>query len=331
MSKLLYLVIPFMLINFSFAQKAYQVEQHFSIKSAGGWDYLMADPTSDRLYVSHGNQVNILNKSTGDSIGIIENTPGVHGIAIIKKLNKGYTSNGRGNNVSVFDLNTLKTTGQIATGENPDAIMYDPFSGKIITCNGRSKDLTIIDPIEAKPIATIPVGGKPETAVSDNKGKLYVNVEDKNEIAVIDLKSMTMIDHWSLLPAEEPTGLAIDTKLGLLFAGCDKKLVIIQTETGKVDKMIEIGEGCDGVAYDPALKTVFTSNGSGTMSIVKANTKGEFSLSQTLNTKKGARTICNDPSTHLVYSPTAEFESQEPNDRNRPKMIAGSFQILVIK
>jgi YVTN family beta-propeller protein len=209
--------------------------------------------------------------------------------------------------------------------------MYEPYSGKLITCNGRSKDLTVIDPIEEKVVATIPVGGKPETAVSDNKGKLYVNVEDKNEIAVIDLKSMKMIDHWSLLPAEEPTGLAIDTKSGLLFAGCDKKLAIIKTETGKVDKIIEIGEGCDGVAYDPELKTVFTSNGSGTMSIIIGNNKGEFNLSQTLNTKKGARTICIDPSTHIVYSPTAEFEAQEANDRSRPKMIAGSFQILVIK
>jgi len=184
----------------------------FHIQSTGGWDYIAVGPANNRLYVSHGTQVNILDKTTGDSIGVIENTTGVHGIAFDKEQNKGFTSNGRLNNVTVFDLKTNKVITQIPSGQNPDAILYEPFSKKIITCNGRSQNLSIIDPIENKLIDSIAVGGKPETAVSDGAGKLYVNIEDKNEIAVVDLKSRKVIAHWPVTPGEEPTGLVLDKK-----------------------------------------------------------------------------------------------------------------------
>ncbi|MES1226484.1 MAG: YncE family protein, partial [Bacteroidota bacterium] len=172
----------------SFAQKtgSYHVAATFHIASSGGWDYIAAGPGNNRLYVSHGSQVNILDETTGDSIGVIPNTGGVHGIAFVPALGKGYTSNGRLNNITVFDLTTNQVLGQLPTGQNPDAIMYDPYSKMIITCNGRSNDLTIIDPTTEKTVATIAVGGKPETAVSDAAGKLYVNIEDKNEIVVVD-------------------------------------------------------------------------------------------------------------------------------------------------
>ena len=164
------------------AQSGYKVTKTFHVASPGGWDYIAVNPNSNKLYLSHGTQVNILDKATGDSLGVIPNTTGVHGIAFNNAAGKGYTSNGRINNVTVFDLKTNAVLSQIATGENPDAIMYDEASKKIITCNGRSKDLTIIDAVSEKVVATIPVGGKPETAVTDNAGKLFVNIEDKNEI-----------------------------------------------------------------------------------------------------------------------------------------------------
>src|SRR5436190_15487321 len=204
-------------------KKTFHVIRTFHIMSGGGWDYLAICPGSNRLYVSHGTQVNILDKTTGDSIGVIENTTGVHGIAFDKALNKGFTSNGRLNNVTVFDLNTNKVVTHIATGENPDAILYEPLSKKIITCNGSSKDLSIIDPVENKVIATIPVGGKPETAVSDGAGKLYVNIEDRNEIAVINTKTFTVESRFPLAPGEEPTGLSFDKQTNRLFAGCGNK------------------------------------------------------------------------------------------------------------
>ncbi len=315
------------------AQKAsgYKLTKTFHIASAGGWDYIAVDETSNRLYASHGTQVNILDKSTGDSLGVIPNTTGVHGIAFIPSLGKGYTSNGRLNNVTVFDLKTAAVLSQISTGENPDAIMYDPFSKKIITCNGRSKDLSIIDPVTEKVVATIPVGGKPETAVSDNMGKLYVNSEDKNEIVVVDIVKNTVLYHWSLLPGEEPTGLVIDLKTNRLFATCDKLLVAMDASNGKIVGQLPIGEGCDGAAFDPTSNLIFTSNGSGTVTVVKELSANSFSVTETITTKKSARTITIDTKTHRLYLPAADMEAV-PADApkgTRPKMVAGSFQILV--
>ena len=317
-----------------FAQKTsgYKLSSPFHIASTGGWDYITVDEHSNRLYVSHGTQVNILDKATGDSLGVIANTTGVHGIALNPDLGKGYTSNGRLNTVSVFDLKTAKILSTISTGENPDAIMYDAFTKTIITCNGRSKDLTIIDAVTEKLVATIPVGGKPETAVSDNMGKLYVNSEDKNEIVVVDLKKMTVLNHWSLLPGEEPTGLVIDLKTKRLFATCDKLLVAMDVTNGKIVAQIPIGEGCDGAAFDPSSNLIFTSNGSGTLSVVKEISANKYALVETITTKKSARTITIDPSTHKLYLPAADMEPV-PADAakgTRPKMVPGSFQVLVL-
>jgi YVTN family beta-propeller protein len=316
------------------AQKTsgYKLTQTFHIASAGGWDYIAVDENSNKLYVSHGTQVNILDKSTGDSLGVIANTTGVHGIAFNPALGKGYTSNGRLNTVSVFDLKTAKVISSISTGENPDAIMYDEFSKKIITCNGRSKDLTIIDPVTEKVIATIPVGGKPETAVSDNMGKLYVNSEDKNEIVVVDMIKNTVLNHWSLLPGEEPTGLVIDLKTKRLFATCDKLLIVMDATNGKIVGQLAIGEGCDGAAIDPGSNLIFTSNGSGTVTVVKELSANNFVVLETITTKKSARTITIDTKTHKLYLPAADMEAV-PADApkgTRPKMIAGSFQVLVL-
>src|ERR1700732_1444799 len=222
-------VIIFMSSNYLLAQSAsgFRVAKVFHIASSGGWDYIAVGPGNNRLYVSHGTQVNVLDETTGDSIGVIPNTTGVHGIAFVTSLGKGYTSNGRLNNITVFDLKSNQPLSQISAGTNPDAIMYDDFSKLIITCNGRSNDLSLIDPSTEKLVATIPVGGKPETAVSDGKGKIFVNIEDKNEIISVDINSHTVLNRWSLAPSEGPTGLAIDLKNNRLFAGCEKTLVVL--------------------------------------------------------------------------------------------------------
>ncbi len=316
------------------AQKTsgYKLTKTFHIASQGGWDYIAVDESSNRLYVSHGTQVNILDKSTGDSLGVVANTTGVHGIAFIPSLGKGYTSNGRLNNVTVFDLKTAAVLSQISTGENPDAIMYDEFSKKIITCNGGSKDLTIIDPVTQKVVATIPVGGKPETAVSDNMGKLFVNSEDKNEIVVVDMVKYAVINHWSLLPGEEPTGLVIDLKTKRLFATCDKLLVAMNATNGKIVGQLPIGEGCDGAAFDPSTNLIFTSNGSGTLTIVKEQDANKIVVLETIPTKKSARTMTIDTKTHKLYLPAADMEvvPADAPKGTRPKMVSGSFQVLVL-
>lgn len=302
----------------------------FHIASPGGWDYLAIGPVNDWLYVSHGTQVNILNKKTGDSVGVIENTTGVHGIAFDVAEKKGFTSNGRLNNVTVFDLNTNQILDHIPTGTNPDAIMYETFSKKIITCNGRSKNLSIIDPVSNKLIDSVDVGGKPETAVSDGAGKIFVNVEDKNEIVEVDVKSFKVLNHWSLSPAEGPTGLEYDKATKRLFAGCDNFLVVMDATNGNVVTKLPIGEGCDGVAFDAALKNIYTSNGEGTMTVIHEDNANKFTVMENVTTKRGARTITLDKQSHLIYMPTAEFEAQDPNQKGRPKMKPGTFQVLVV-
>ena len=302
----------------------------FHIASAGGWDYLAVGPVNDWLYVSHGTQVNILNKKTGDSVGVIENTTGVHGIAFDVANKKGFTSNGRLNNVTVFDLNTNKILDHIPTGTNPDAIMYEPFSKKIITCNGRSKNLSIIDPVNNKLIDSVDVGGKPETAVSDGAGKIFVNIEDKNEIVEVDVRSFKVLNHWSLSPAEGPTGLEYDKITKRLFAGCDKLLVVMDATNGKIIDKLPIGDGCDGVAFDAALKNIYTSNGEGTLTVIHEDNANKFTVMENVTTKRGARTITLDQQSHLIYLPTAEFEAQEPGQKGRPKMKPGTFQVLVM-
>ncbi|MBO9636136.1 MAG: YncE family protein [Chitinophagaceae bacterium] len=304
----------------------YRIDRTFHIASAGGWDYLAVN--GNKLYVSHGTQVNILDKTSGDSIGIIPNTTGVHGIAFIPAKGKGYTSNGKLNNITVFDLTNGAVLSQIPTGQNPDAILYDSHVDRIITCNGRSNDLTVVDPSTEKTVATIPVGGKPETAVSDGAGKLFVNIEDKNEIVVINLHTNTVQGRWPLAPAEGPTGLAYDAVKKRLFAGCDKLLVVMDAISGRIIDKITIGDGCDGVAYDADRNMIFTSNGEGTMSVIKEKSANSYEVVENMKTKKGARTITIDNSTHILYLPTADYGPAVQGQR--PPMIPGTFQVLVV-
>lgn len=308
---------------------AFKVSKTFKIGGSGGWDYIAIGPGNNRLYVSHGTQVNIIDQSTGDSIGVILNTNGVHGIAFSRGLGKGYTSNGRSNNVSVFDLKSNEVLSQIQTGENPDAIMYDGFSKMIITCNGRSNDLTVIDPATEKVVATIPVGGKPETAVPSGDGKLFVNIEDKNEVVVIDIKTYTVTRRWSLAPAEGPTGLAFDFRTNRLFIGCEKLLVVMDATNGKIVTKIPIGEGCDGVAFDSISKNIFASCGEGELAIIHEDAANKFTAVSHVATKKGARTLAVDEVYHAVYLPVADYGTPAAGEKRAP-VIAGTFKVLVV-
>lgn len=310
------------------AQQAYKVTKTYHIQSPGWWDYIAVN--NGKIYVSHGTQVNILNEETGDSVGIIPNTNGVHGIAFYNELGRGYTSNGRTNNVTVFDLKTGEAITQIATGENPDAILFEPDTKTIITCNGRSKDISIIDTKTNKVVKTIDVGGKPEAAVSDGKGLVFVNIEDKNEIVVVDLRTHSVTHHWSINPGEGPTGLAYDKETKRLFAGCEKQLIVVNAENGNIVDKIKIGDGCDGVAFDEKNKLIYTSNGEGTLTVIKENAANKFSLVGNYPTKRGARTITFDETNNTIFLPTADFESPV-KEGERPKMIPGSFQVLVVQ
>jgi WD40 repeat protein len=314
-----------------FAQKnTIQLLNTFHIASAGGWDYVAVQPNSNKLFLSHGTQVNILDKTTGDSLGVIPNTTGVHGIAFVPSLNKGFTSNGKLNDITVFNLSSNAVMSKIAVGANPDAIFYETFSKTIITCNGKSKDLSFVNPETEKVIATVALNAKPETAVSNNKGLIYVNLEDKHEIAVVDVVNFTLLKTISLAPGIAPTGLAYDTKTERLFAGCsdNEMLIIVNAVNGNIVDSIAIGAGCDGVAFDPELKNIYTSNGTGTLSVIKEVNADKFEKIADITTKRGARTICVDEVTHKIYLPTADFAPADKPEE-RPKILPGSFQVLV--
>jgi DNA-binding beta-propeller fold protein YncE len=304
----------------------YALSKTFKIASPGGWDYIAVGPDK-KIYVSHGTQVNILDQRTGDSVGVIPGTTGVHGIAFDVAHGKGYTSNGRLNNVTVFDLKTSAVLTQIATGQNPDAIMYEPFSKTIITCNGRSHDLSVIDPVKGQVVATIALDGKPETAVSNGKGMIYVNIEDKNKITAVDIRKKAVVTSYPL-GAEGPTGLAIDVRTNRLFAGCDKTLVVMDATNGSIVSKLPIGDGCDGVGFDDKLGLVFASCGQGELSVIKEASATSFSVIDNVPTKRSARTCAVDSKTHAVYLSAADTEPGAAGER--PKMIPGTFGVLVV-
>jgi YVTN family beta-propeller protein len=318
------------------AQKAtgFHVITDFPIHSTGGWDYITVDGATKRVYASHGMQVNILDAATGDSLGYIPDTKGVHGIAIASDFNKGYTSNGRGNNITVFDLKTNQVLKQVNAGTNPDAIFYDDFSKKVYAFNGRSKDATVIDAATDSVVATIPLGGKPETGVSDGKGKVFVNIEDTGEEVEIDAATFKILNRWKLDGGEEPSGLAIDRETERLFVGCggNKTMIVLDATNGNILGKFPIGR-CDGMAFDPALKQAYSSNGEGTITVVRELSANKFEFVENIPTEPGARTIAVDTYTHKLYLPTAQLKPVEPTAASpnpRPQQVPGTFHIVVV-
>jgi DNA-binding beta-propeller fold protein YncE len=307
-------------------QSGFRVDKTFHIGGLDQWDYISVGPGNNRIYVSHGTQVNVLDETTGDSVGVIPGTSGVHGIAFAASLNKGFTSNGRLNNVTVFDLRTNQVITQIATGRGPDAIMYDDFSKKVITCNSGTKDLSVIDPSTDQVVATIVLPGSPETAVSDGSGKIFVNIFDKGEISEVNIMTHTVEANWSIAPAN---GLAIDVKTKRLFANSGKLLIVVDASNGKVVDKLPIGEGCDGVCFDNGLKYVFASCGEGKLSIIQELSADRFKVIENVATIKGARTSALDEKSHTVFLPGEDALPRATGTGSDLK--PGTFQVLVVR
>ncbi len=274
----------------------------------------------------------------GNVKGEIPNTQGVHGVAFARELDRGFTSNGRANTVTVFKLSTLEVVKEVkTTGENPDAILYDPATRQVFTFNGRGKNATVFNAETLEVTGTIPMGGKPEFAACDGKGQVFVNVEDTHELLVIDARARTVTARWSLKPPEEPTGLAIDVAHHLLFAvGGNKLMAVVDATTGKVLQTLPIGGGCDGAAFDPGTGSVYAANGEGTLTVVRSDGPNHFAVAATVPTLKSARTLAVDEQTHLLYLPAAEFgpapaaKPGQPVQRSRPPMLPGTFQLVVV-
>jgi YVTN family beta-propeller protein len=267
---------------------------------------------------------------SGKEIGEIPDTPGVHGIALAPDLGVGFTSNGKENKVTVFDLNTLKQVKKIETGQNPDSILYHAPTHQVFVFNGTSHDATVIDAAKQSVAATIPLAGRPEFSAADDSGNVYFNIEDKNSLGVIDAAQRKVKTVWSLGNCEAPTGLAIDLKTHTAFSACDnKQLAIVDLKNGKVVQTVPIGDDCDAVAFDPVTGNVMASNGEGTLTIVQKNGDGKYAVRNTIETQPGSKTMALDTKHQRVYVPAAKFTG-DPNKKPRPQTVTGSFEVLVI-
>jgi len=337
---LLVFCILFVIVNQVLGQSnsnLYKISTQFSLPENGGWDYLAVDELHNQLFVSHGNRTLVVDSKNGKVTHTIENTLGVHGIAIDLKDNKAFISCGKDSSMSVVDLTNYKLLAKVnIQGANPDAILYDSYSGKVVTFNAHSNNASVINAVTYKVEKIILLSSNPEFAVTDGKGKIYVNLEDKSAISEINSSTMEVEQTWSIAPGKEPSGLAIDTVNQLLFSVCSNNLLVIfSIKTGKIIDTLKIGSRVDGCVYDPILKRIFSSNGEGNMSIIQQKNANQFELLQPLTTAKGARTLCINTKTHHIYLPTAEFgDTPLPNKekpRPRPSIKPDSFKVLDIE
>ena len=314
----------------------YHLVKKIAVGGEGGWDYITFDAPSHRLFASHGTKVVVISTDSDKIVGEIPKTEGVHGIAVANEFGRCFVSNGRASTVSIVDLKTLKLLDTVSVGKNPDAILYDAFSRRVFVFNGRSNDATILDAEKGTVVSTLPLGGKPEFSVTDGKGRIFVNIEDKSEIAVIDAKELKILSRWPIKPGEEPSGLAIDVEHHRLFSVCGNKLMaVVDADNGKVIASLPIGDRVDGCAYDPGAGLAFSSNGEGTVTVVREESPDKFSVLETVATQIGARTITVDPKTHTLYLPTAEFgpapAPTQERPHPRPVILPNTFVILKIQ
>jgi DNA-binding beta-propeller fold protein YncE len=312
------------------AEGPYRFIKEIPVGGAGGWDYLAVDSAAQRLYVSHATKVVVIDLAKDQVVGEIADTPGVHGIAIAPDLGRCFVSNGREAKVSIVDSKTLKTIKKVDTGENPDAILYEPAHKEVYAFNGRSHSATVIGAESGEVVATVDLQGKPEFAICDPEaGRIYNNLEDKSAVAVLDTATHKVVATWSLAPGQAPSGMAYDAKNHRLFCGCaDNKMVVMMDSTnGKVITNVPIGADVDANCFDPATKFVFSSNGEGNVTIAHEDSPDKLTVVQTLSTEKGAKTMILDPQTHKIYLGAAKF--QTGGSQKRPAPVPGSFRILV--
>jgi DNA-binding beta-propeller fold protein YncE len=302
----------------------------------GGWDYLTVDSPARRLYVSRGDRVVVIDLDKEEVVGELKDTPGVHGVAVVPDLGKGFTSNGRDNSVTAFDLKTLKPLGNVKVGGNPDAIAYDATSNRVFTFNHGTKDATAVDPTAVTVAGTVPLTGVPEAAAPDGKGHVFVNLMDTNEIVEFDARSLKVLNRWSLAPGQRPTGLALDREHRRLFSVCsaNQKMMVMNADTGAIVSTLDIGQGSDGCAFDAERGVAYSSNGrDGTLSVVKEDGPDKCHVEATIPTQRSARTMALDPKTHRVYLSAGTYAAPaagQPKAKGRPPLVPGSFVIVVV-
>ena len=311
--------------------------QRWKVGGAGTWDYLTLDAAGKRLFVSRSTRVDVISTDSGKVIGTIPNTLGVHGIALAEDTKRGYTSNGKADSVTVFDSESLAVIREVKlAAHNPDAILYEPVGKHIFTFNGKSKDVTVLDASSLEVVATLAVPDKPEFAVDDGNGHIFVNIESEaGQMTVIDSRKLSVIRTFPLPGCASPSGLAIDKAHHRLFSVCDGKIMVVtDADTGKQVARVPVGEGPDAAAFDPKRGLAFSSNGDGTLTVVREESADRYSVQATVPTQRGARTMALDPATGKVYVVTADFgpppaaTPEQPHPR--PVPVPDTFTVLVI-
>jgi hypothetical protein len=339
---LLAIAIAFSAVTFSHAAtpapagSGYHVIKTIPVGGDGGWDYVYVDSDARRVYVSHGTHTVVLDADTYAVVGDIPDTQGVHGIAIASDLGRGFTSNGRTNDVTIFDLKTLKSIGNVKTDTNPDAILYEPVTKRVFTFNGGSrtggggKNATAFNAADGTVLGNIDLRGKPEFAAADGKGSVYANNEDSSELHHIDAATLKEVHHWPLAPCKSPSGLAMDVKNRRTFSVCDEKVMsVVNVDTGKVVATPTICEGPDAAGFDPSSGLVFASCGDGNLTVIHQDSPDKYTVVENVPTKRSARTMGLDLKTHNIFLPAADFDAPAAGER-RGKMKPGSFVIVVV-
>ena len=315
---------------------SYAISARYPMAGEGGWDYLSHDTGRNRLYVSRATRVQVVDAASGQIVGEIADTPGVHGIALATDLNKGYISSGRANAIRVVDLQSLTSNVVIPTpkGENPDYITYDASTQRVWAFNGRSNNASVLDARSDQLVATVPLSGKPEAAVADGRGHVFVDIEDRNEVAVLEAAGARVAGHFALPGCNEPAGLAIDKVEHRLFVGCHNKLLLVlNSDSGEVVDKLPIGQGVDATVFDAERRLVFSSQADGSLTIIQALSADQYQVIQTVSTPLGARTMALNAKTHEVYLMAAEYDEQPasaPQQRPRRVMRPGSAQLVVV-
>jgi DNA-binding beta-propeller fold protein YncE len=328
--------VIFLLADFAQAApdpSGYHVVKTIPIGGKGRWDYCVVDSTARRVYVSHGNHVVVLDADSGVVVGDIPNTPGVHGIALATDLNRGFITAGRARSIVIFDLKTLKTIDTVKSGgTNPDAVYYDAGSKRVFAFNGGSANAVAINAADGKVAGTIAVGGRPEFAAGDDQGHVFVNVEDKSQLLEIDAQKLSVLHRWPLAGCKEPSGLAFDRKNQRLFSVCsNKKMMVVNADTGEVVATVPIGEDPDAAGFDPDTQLVFSSNGeSGDLTVIHQDSADKYTMLENVPTRKYARTMAVDFRTHSIFLPFAEFEPVTPKGEEEPPMKPNTFGVLLV-
>src|SRR5208283_561586 len=316
----------------AFAQKSYILADRVKLGGEGGWDYLTYDPGANRVFITRGNHVMVVDAKTLKPTGDIPDLSGVHGVALAPELGRGFISSGGDNMLVIFDLKTLKVLDKVKVGERPDGVLYDASAKRLYTFNAKSQDSTVVDAKSGKVVGTVPLGGKPETAVADGKGNVYVNIEDRSEIVRVDTVKFTVAEHYPMAGCDDPSALTFDAVHRRLFAGCASKIVaVVDPDAGRLVTTVDIGGGVDAGAFNPKTQQIFMSCGEGVLTVIHEDSPDKYSVVQSVPTAKGARTMALDAASNTVYTVTAQFDPTPPPQGQRRKMIPDTFELLVVK